>query len=102
MSVPAPKAAGTPTPHMKEEDGWRYNEDADIKLLCLQVFPADTKPHQRDSIPRPRGYPSHACPIQLSPSVPRASVFFFVWSTRNDWSQWDRRRSVNAMEAISY
>lgn len=38
MSVPAPRAAGTPTPRMSEEDGWRYNEDADIKLLCLRIF----------------------------------------------------------------
>lgn len=38
MPIPAPDAATTPTPRMITEDAWRYNEDADIKLLCLRLF----------------------------------------------------------------
>lgn len=36
MAIPLPDAAGTPSVHT--EDAWRYNEDADIKLLCLRLF----------------------------------------------------------------
>src|SRR4051812_25243147 len=38
MPIPAPDAATTPTPRMITEDAWRYNEDADMKLLCLRLF----------------------------------------------------------------
>lgn len=38
MPIPAPDSATTPTPRMVAPDAWRYNEDADIKLLCLRLF----------------------------------------------------------------
>lgn len=38
MPIPAPDISTTPTPRTKSEDAWRYNEDADIKLLCLRLF----------------------------------------------------------------
>ena len=37
MAVPAPQSAQTPS-QVGPEDAWRYNEDADIKLLCLKIF----------------------------------------------------------------
>lgn len=45
MSVRTPDAAITPTARMTTEDAWRYNEDANIKLLCLRLFALQQRAH---------------------------------------------------------
>lgn len=43
--APVPAAAGTPSARMASEDAWRYNEDADIHLLCLRLFGLTLRGH---------------------------------------------------------
>lgn len=42
MPIPAPDAATTP---MAAEDAWRYNEDSDVKLICLRLFALQQRAH---------------------------------------------------------
>ncbi len=52
MAVPAPQSAQTPS-QIQPEVAWRYNEDADVKLLCLKIFVASHRGMLLKQLPEP-------------------------------------------------